>query len=482
MGTPARWVLPGLALLLLGVGVFIALREGASTPAVPVAPVPLEISHRTTRITEPLAPDGLVDYVAALNTGEPPPPGENAVVALLGVLGTNALSGDAQTTLERLRAPADVPAEGIFRDRRFEVAAVDELASADEELVRETAAWLAESEAALDALVRASSLPRAWSPVVMDPETQFICRALDLSGIMPLVDALALRAELRRVQGQPEAGWLDARALFAWHELASQQPGMMARLEGCSAFGQGFEWLKRALEDGTISPELAREALLVVQRPWPADRLAQDIDVYDRLSLLGMYVAQVSVRLGSDGQMPREHEAYVALNPALQSINEAFDEVAVLLATPSPSNDAEVLRLAEERMARVRDLSAKLQGRGSDFWELADSAQRGGQLVGRKVGEVLASTLLAMLPSVVGICRGARDKASVVALGLALHLYDLEHGGLPDHVGLLVPEYVADVPVSARTGEPVTYERTPSGCRVRSGEAEIELVRPLPGR
>ena len=79
-----------LALVVLagGVGYVVVSRHQAAQP------IALPVDRETTHITEPLGPDGRVDFAAALNAGPIPAAEENAAIPLTRIVGTDVLIGD----------------------------------------------------------------------------------------------------------------------------------------------------------------------------------------------------------------------------------------------------------------------------------------------------------------------------------------------------------------------------------------------------
>ncbi|MGE0192744.1 MAG: hypothetical protein AB7T63_11975 [Planctomycetota bacterium] len=480
MSKSALWTLLGIAgLVLIAV---VVLVFGGEEELPPLDPVPLEISYRTTRLTEPLTPGGHVDYLAVLNAGTPPPAEENATVALLRVLGTGVMRGRMQEGLDELGAPPGLPVEGSFVEQEFDTPLLEDVATASEEELVALDAWLSTNEEALQGFVDACGRPSLWGPLTRDLQTGYVVQRVEEHWASPLVNALAQRAELRRVRGDVGAGWADAKALLAWSRLLNQRPGILARLLERGAGELALDWLVRVLESGRMPEAMAREALGLLQRHVPADRLARDLDEYERFVLLGSFTAQMVRDLEPGGEPPLVHEAYVALNPALQAINDAYDEALPLLRTPSPAHDAELDRIVTARAEHYRQLGRALDAEGPAAADVLDSIRRGDDKIARTAGDLVASTGLVLLHLAAKRYRAHVDQRATVTLALALHLHHLDHGTYPEDAHALVPAYLADIPISFATGEPMPYDQVTGACRIGSGDHAIELPPPAAGR
>jgi hypothetical protein len=164
-----------------------------------VPPAALEIGHATTRITQPRTPDGGVDFEAALNDGEAPPPEENAVVPLIRAAGTKILLGQRERVLQILGAGGGERTDtGVFVPRGPSYPYSD-LASLDEKDRAVVRRWVAQNRRTLDLVVAASRRPRLWMPIVRDEDVRWVGGALG----EPILDEALGREILRKLQSLP---------------------------------------------------------------------------------------------------------------------------------------------------------------------------------------------------------------------------------------------------------------------------------------
>lgn len=458
---------PGVAAAIL------VLLLGASCGDSP-KPVRLAIGYETTRLLEPQSPEGRIDYAAALNAAGAPPPQENAAVAIVRILGTDALVGDEEVVLAMLGAPPDLPAAGAFlpEPEDYWRAELDEM-EGDELAV--LSRWLAANQDPLDALVRASRSPRHWWPVVV-PKSGLLEYALPVLSLGVFANALGLRAQLHLAQGRLVEGWGDAEALLRLYAL-DRREGMLARLVAQTTCTASLDWLARALETGKLDAQLCVQGLEALEHLPVRRDISNDVDAFDRYMVLHAFIRQVTDEATRGTGKSMAHPAFAQVNTALREVNRAFDELVPLLRNSTRMDELEVQRLVDARAARVKELGREL-GTMTDRPDLlVQTLTTGGARVGSLIGEALAREALIVVPMVVERMRGLELRRRQVVLALALRLYVLEHAHFPATLAELVPGTIPQLPTHPEGAEPVAYERTEKGCRLATSESAIGLAR-----
>jgi hypothetical protein len=476
--TRTKWAFAGLGLLTGSVVLAFCLRGGPSGRS---GPAPggetLEIGPDTTRLTGPLTPDGRVDYAAALNAGGAPDPEENAAIPLLRVLGTNALIGNREEVLRLLRAPEDLPADGIFLPAPEELPLFLDFEEMDVEQQAVLLDWLRANQAALDAVVEGTRRPRLWWPVVNEPRTGALALALPIEASRPLGEALGHRAGVALAQGRTQAGWTDVAALVRLRALEDQLPGSVIRLLASAPLVTALDWLERALEASALEEHLGREALEALRDLPPAASLADDLDGFDRFFVLGSLVAGTEAEVRQSTERVALQRAYAVLNVALRTVNRAHDDVVPWVRAGTREGEAEVERRVEERQGRVKQLSRELGTMLGVAKGILEHAVEGDEWIGSRIGEVAAASALVVVPIVLRrqrICEAQRRR---VLIAVALRLHAFRHGEFPTALEALVPETLPALPTNPLDDQPYTYARTDSGCVLDTEDSAIELTR-----
>ena len=252
-------------------------------------PIPLELSHETTRILGPLNPDGTVNYLAALNAkySEGVTPENNAAVLLLQALGPNMLDEDVRDrTLAQLDMP-ELPTDADYLIFFEEYKEAHEVRESDESLPDKhelsflgpmgtippppddgamppplpgtpaymwstekpdtekaaeapwspedypfVADWLDANEASLDLIVAASQRPRYYMPMLSpeDPPQVISVVVPGIHMVRSAAEALLARAMLKANSYQIDAACADILAVHRLARLMAQGPTIMDRL------------------------------------------------------------------------------------------------------------------------------------------------------------------------------------------------------------------------------------------------------------
>jgi hypothetical protein len=214
------------------------------------------ISKETTYFTEPLRPDGGVDYVAAFNRcySKGVTPENNAAVALWQAVGPGDDPGniepkDRKRFFELLGIPA-LPEKGDYLFGFWELPEYQRIKKgSEEEVARSAEIWgqfeaarrapwskedypvwaevMERSETPLKTLAEGLQRPRIYVPLVPDkPMGGTLIGATGLRGTVPrhAMRFLAIRATLGLRDGDVSAKWQDVMALYRLQRLWSRLP------------------------------------------------------------------------------------------------------------------------------------------------------------------------------------------------------------------------------------------------------------------
>jgi hypothetical protein len=232
------------------------------------------LSAETTAITAPLTPDGLPDYIAALNQkfSKDVTPENNAFAALLQIRGTenNSISPTVHDQFLKMLGLKPTPANTdtwqtydeylaaeLPADQR--PAAADAFASLRnrpwkaEESTR-ASAYLKKEDKLLDAIVAASKKTRYWSPYLSPDGSmmEFILPAL--SPMRSMAYGLAARATLRAGSGDFDGFLSDVAAIKRIAVLQSRNgPSLIEQLVAVAIYAVADSALGAVLASGQLS-------------------------------------------------------------------------------------------------------------------------------------------------------------------------------------------------------------------------------------
>jgi len=455
----------------------------ATVPAAAPAKLKITVGRETTFLTDPpLRGDGTVDYVkaydAALRQGVTAE--NNAFARILTVLGPKVASDKTRAaTLEALGLK-DLPlegdyyqsfgdylsAKGVAGDAQLpffgQLDAVKGHAWAAEEHP-ELAAWLAQEEKHLDALVAATARERFYIPAISTSGSMIDIWLPALGALRDAGNGLAARVSLRVGAGNLDGAWKDSLAGHRLGWLLTQQGTLIEIL-----VGYAIESLM-VKADGAIlaSPKLTAaqaKACLAELQGLTLGGIGPCLDQSERLSALDAIMGIAGGRMSVDGiaagtgqRLTPEQAARIDWDVILRAINVQYDGMVAAANKPTFA----------ERAAAWKEVSDGIgQGR--------KDAGAGGQPSEKK----LAAVLLAILTPSVDRADILHDRTAMMAelerVAFALAAFKAEKGDWPETLDALVPGYLAAVPKDRFTDQPLHYKPTADGFVVYSVGDDME--------
>lgn len=452
------------------------------------------VSRETTVLTQPLTPDGLVDYVAAVNQleSEGVTPENNAVVALITALGPSSIpepcrreffaalgidplpdSGRYLLTLDRFAA--DTTADlALVETNQFHLR--DQLRKArtqpwSEDDLPELDGWLDRNAGVIDAIVEASSRTRYYEPLVRTDENRFLVD-VDLMVAQRFREPLSLLS----ARGMHRFGAGDAKGgsddIFACHRLArlsAQGPTAIHTLVGIAMENGALNAWLDLLRAGRLTADDAQRVLQELWRMPPVVDLVQVLDERERLASceLMMHLAAGEhaevLRVLEDSpdsrfsmfiQQPRvEHLLMhgVDWNESLRAINRWVDRKVRIARQPAYRARME----AEDR--QERDLART--GRGIDseddlfaFLTVGDRTQ-----TGRRICDLLARLILIPTRELNQAEFRLQARRRLTETALALRVFQQGSGRYPARLADLVPAILPAVPDDPCSGRALIY-------------------------
>ena len=446
-------------------GVVVALLAVNYAPL--AGPSEFPVGPDTTVIEGPLNADGTVNYVAYLNErySEGVTPENNAMVLLVRALGPEIYRPEAQARGFGLMGIPVPPAKGDYFVRWDKRLRAGDSAGRSQQLDTATgrpwtagefpplAKWLEEFANHLGIAVEASRRPRLYLPIASpgDPE-RLVGATPFLFDLWQLGRALAARSMLRLGDGDVDAAWSDAIALFRLGRLLNGTPTLTGRLVGSSLEGRGATVAETLATDSRITRSLARRMVRDIETLRPPRPLAEAVDEGERFSQLDAMA--VLWRGDGTGRMAQQ-VASVDWALWLREVNRAMDVVLAQAEDRPPPGGKSVGQLADEYKARSRPaiqvvaraggrLTRRLRSRTGIALILSVSLLDLRDTVRRQAAD-LARTDLALVASAVAACRA-------------------EKGTYPETLSELEDAFLKVVPADRfNEGEPLVYRRTEDG-------------------
>ncbi len=458
---------------------------------------PIPISYATTRLTEPLTKNGLVDYVAAFNQrfGKGVTPQNNAAVPLLILFRPQSFQGGGYKMAagkmvyvpdknfgRELRSALGISQRDLVGPRyiplqvflmKADYTAIPSMpGSAGRGAITPgymrnlarwpwsakanplVAAWLRANEGALDIAAAAFARSRFFLPIIRARAGQGMFAASvrttgTLNDIKNLAPNLARRAMLELHHGQIRRCEADLIAAHRCLILATYEhfPPILQRGLGHRSRQSTVTAADEALANsGQLSSAQALAYLNMLKslpRPVPLSEDEQTtqrwftLDKIQRAAALGNHadLAWIDTLLPHGGKP--WHQSYFA--EAATRLNSLADDIVQVLGVQGALN----------QQLSLTKLAARLRS--------------GHELPMRTVTGIQS----ALSDLIAGESRGTSGtRIDKVCFALAAYLGD--HGSFPTRLAQLEPKYLSTIPRDPFTGKPFRYIASPTGCTISS--------------
>jgi len=450
---------------------------------------PVVISQTTTRITEPLRPDGSVDFLAAINRrySEGVPADDNAAVLiwhglgepddsamaekLFGMLGIEGpfedpfvdliefahLSGGSLTDDANLEMPSDPSDES---KNQLEGAMTRPWTKDEFPLL---AAWLETNEVALGFAVEASLRPKLYAPLVAPPDAKFPCveaEAITALKTRDLCKALMARAMLKAAGGNSAAAWDELAAVLRLSRLVMQGPTLVDALVGLNIQEAACKATPTLIEHSELDSRDLTRMLAQLDALPAVPPMVDKLDYFERLTAIeGVCCIARGWDNESLDQLGIPQRRPVDWNNVLELLNAGWDQQVAAWKLPT-------------RAEQLAELDRVKHGLGR---RAAEAQSVGGivtMLVGSKeaMAALLADAYLARVtPPSAAVCSVLHRFAmrlELTRLALALAAFRAEQGQYPRELAELAPKYIAQIPDDVFAAGPVGYAADELGCEL----------------
>lgn len=449
------------------------------------------IGKETTWITGPLAKDGSIDYLQAMNDriARGVTPANNAAVPFWHVMG----AGDAhldeavrEALFERLGAeppPASAPSwrtlEGFIEAERQAGRPIPHAEELSDQLYAAAkapwksaerpalAAWIEANGASVEKIVEGLSRPRFYSPLLMPADSEsgtlIEVRLPHSQASREVARLLIARAMLRAGSGQLEQAWSDIHAAHRLsRHLAAASVTLVEGLVSLAIADMAFTAevqlaqlpLTRPLLNKVQEQRAALGPLPSVERIIDQGERFMMLDVIQSLALQKSQIEELTgVR---DPVVQTLLSKAIDWNEPMRMANQQYDRLVAMVRLPTHAQRVEAQRQWEEDMKKLArpsklQIAAALLGGDTD------------KVLGRELGKILVSLLLpATHQAHVAELRLA-TRSDLVDLAYALASYRLERGEYPQRLEQLAPVHLKTLPSDRFTGEPFVYRREAEG-------------------
>ncbi|MFM9961641.1 MAG: hypothetical protein ACKV2Q_10485 [Planctomycetaceae bacterium] len=491
-----RWcVLAVLAITSTSLTIAQGDKAEKAKPKAAVPPPKITISKETTWATEPLRPDGFVDYLEAVNrrfsknvTVE-----NNACVLLYQTTGPSPDGRRQPDRFFKRMGIEPLPDEGPYfqsfrqwaasQDNAPPINQINEMEyQADERPWKAAefpliAAWLKDNEVPLMTLTAATERPRYFSPLVnADANPDGGLMEVLLPGVQQsreLARALAARAMWELAEGSQVDAWRDLMTMHRLGRLVGQGPTLIEYLVGVAIEAMAINAELRFLSETKPSAKMLamyhKQLDRLPARASVADKLdagerAMGLDVVHRLARSQMNLGELIGDGTNDSLIMKLAEGTIALtvdwDEVLKPMNRWYDRIVEVAQKPEYAARSAAIRQLDQ------DLKVLVEKRRGPAAMLALLGGR--PAITQMTTDVLISLLLPSVNQVLGAEGRAIQKMHSLEIAFALAAWRSEHDTYPDSLEKLKPKYIAEVPNDLFNDKPLRYERTEDGYRFYS--------------
>jgi hypothetical protein len=463
--------------------------------------VRVTISKETTYVTEPLRPDGYVDYIAAIKQrfGQGVTAENNAAVLFWKARGPADIHEKLRDRYFKLLGVPPLPLDGPYyvpleafakrakpavkpEDAEKTAEAQEKLWKDQSEAMRRPwsgkefpllAGWIEANEKPIALMVEGTKRPRCYEPLIADEPAMVIAILLPAAQqSREMARVLAARAMLRLESGRVDDAWEDLLACHRLARLVGQGPTLIESLVGIAIEGIACAGDQALIRHPGLTAAQARRFYDELGRLAPVSRMADQIDFCERCMFLdavqmmaregpGSLSKLDGVSGGTEGAVQKTLSTLASYaidwDLILRMGNSWYDRMVAACRKPTRAERKAALDAIDKD---IKDLVAKAKDPKAMAWALLGSAR---QVASERIGQVLVALLL----PAIGHATEAEDRGrmlhEVTRLGFALAAYKADRGAYPAKLADLSPTYVAKIPQDIFSGRDLVYRRHDRG-------------------
>jgi len=448
----------------------------------------ITISPETTYLTEPLNPDGTVNYVAAidLRIREGVTDENNAAPLLIRAAGPTVLMEDILPLSLKELGMEELPPDGAYLIgwRKFvrEYAAREDM-DPEEQLDAEDwtvtsrqapwsqtdrpllAAWLQANREPLELVTQAVQRPRFYIPVpcLTSPPAVFDRAIPTLTHFLRAADALATRAMLKLGKGDAEGAWADLLTCHRLARLIAQGPTLVGQLAACSIEVTACEGDFALAGSGKISRQQAVAYLAELNALKTLPPMLSVIDESERY--LALDVVMTLYRGGSLDEMTDSGSRgtirrSIHWDTMLRIVNEWRNRMVEAYGAPRIRRKAAIAEFEDEFLA--------IDARMGKSWKLRTLLLSYGgrpfrKAYTRNMTDVVLTITMPTLHRALDLYDENLVRLDLARAAMALAAWKADRGAYPTKLDELVPACLPDIPKDLFTDKPLIYRRVGEG-------------------
>lgn len=491
------WIPGGLVLLLMW-GRLAAEQESPKAAPAKDQPLPFTISRETTRITQPLMPDGTVDYAAALNArmSEGVTPENNAGVLLIQAIGANRIPEAKQEAFFKALGTS-VPSHGeplLLHYTEFVKQHLKQKQTHSEVKISPepywdqqtqsmkrpwsrkefplVAEWLDVNTDTLKITLNACQSSRLFFPMIVMEGEILLGESLPLSvsDIRELARLLTSSSMLALHEGQTGKAVEYQLACHRLGLLVGQQPTVIDALVSYAINAMASEADVSLVASIKLSQQQLGDYRRQIQALPPPPTVRERYDFADRLVDLDT-ICQVAMKkldpkqVGIPNQDLRDRMFFASTNwdAILKRFNKEYDEMVATMKHPTYARRQVAMDQWNERWIRETHWQpGKLKELGLVTVKLI-GGNPPREEINRHVGNQLLREILPAIRSASDTEFRAHVRRDLTIIALALAEYQREHGNYPETLDDLSPKYLKTIPKDRFTEKPLRYQRQEAG-------------------
>lgn len=465
-----------IAVLFVSLPCLAFAQNDKADPAKAKAAVPapkITISKETTHFTEPLRPDGFVDYLMAVNQhfGKDITAENNACVLLYQAMGPKPEGARQPDRFFQLMGVEPLPDDGPYlRDLNSwvreqpnppqDINVVYDMQSkswerpwtkAEFPLI---AAWIKDNEIPLRTVELATARPKYFSPLVnSDAKPDGSMIEVLLPGVQKSREfsrLLSSRAMWELAEGSQVDAWRDLMTMHRLGRLVGQGPTLIEYLVGVAIESMALNGEQRFLSETKPSAKMLAMYRKQLDRLPARAAVAEKLDIAERTMFLDCAhrMARGQMNLNeidgnnADAFLQKLAEGLIAQSVdwdvILKSANKWYDRLA------EASRKPDYLERSKEMKKIDQDVKALVEKRRGPLAVL--TLLGGQQAVSQMTSDTLISLLLPAVAQAIGAEGRIIQRFRNLELAFALAAWLSEHDSYPDSLDVLAPKYIAEVP------------------------------------
>ncbi len=460
--------------------------------------LPFTISPATTRITQPLMPDGIVDYAAALNArmSQGVTPKNNAGVLLIKAIGANQVpEAKREKFFETLGIPVPTQGEPLllhyseFVEQDLKTKEAENGIGIDREPYwdqqtqsmkrpwarkefRSVAEWLDANAEALKIAVEASRRPRLFFPIILAEDEILLSGSLpvSVSDIRELARLLTSRSMLALDEGHIDEAIKYQMACHRLGLLVGQQPDVVEALVSYAIHAMACEADASLVASMKLSKQQLRDYRRQIDVLPPPPLVRERYDFAERFIALDS-ISRVAMKKLDPGQVgipnqdlrDRMFFASMDWDAILKRFNKEYDEMVATMKHPTYVRRRVAMDQWNEKW--IKETRWQL-GKLKEFVLVTVKLIGGNpprEEISREVGNQMLREIMPAFRSANDTEFQAYIRRDLILIALALAEYQCEHGGYPESLNSLSPGYLKTLPLDRFTEKPLRYQRQEGG-------------------